>query len=75
MLVLSRKRREVIMIGDDIIITVIEVGRDRVRIGFEAPAKVVVLRKEVYDRIKREENPEADPDSFGHGASESVQQH
>lgn len=54
MLVLSRHRNEDIMIGDDIVITVLEIRGDKVRLGVEAPKDVVVHRREVYEAIKRE---------------------
>lgn len=52
--VLSRKRDEVIMIGDDITITVSEIRGDKVRLAIDAPRTVQVHRKEVYDSIKDE---------------------
>lgn len=55
MLVLSRYRDEAIRIGDDIIITVIDIRGDKVRLGIEAPSDVSVHRQEVYDAIAREE--------------------
>ena len=55
MLVLSRKRSESIMIGDDIIITIVEVRGDKVRLGIEAPRAMPVHRKEVYEAILRNE--------------------
>jgi carbon storage regulator len=54
MLVLSRKRNEVIMIGDDIKITVLEIRGDKVRLGITAPANVPVHRLEVYQAIQRD---------------------
>ncbi len=54
MLVLSRQRDEIIMIGDDIEITVVDVRGDKVRLGITAPSKVAVHRKEVYLSILRE---------------------
>jgi carbon storage regulator len=54
MLVLSRKRDEVIKIGDDIEITVVDIRGDKVRLGITAPKEVMVHRKEVYEDIKRE---------------------
>ncbi|MCL2744540.1 MAG: carbon storage regulator CsrA [Planctomycetaceae bacterium] len=54
MLVLSRYRDESIYIGDDVIITVVDVRGDRVRLGITAPANVSVHRKEIYDAINRE---------------------
>ena len=54
MLVLSRHRDESIVIGDDIVIRVLEIRGDQCRIGIEAPVEVPVHRKEVFDAIKRE---------------------
>jgi carbon storage regulator len=54
MLVLSRQRDETIMIGDDIEITVVDIRGDKVRLGINAPTRVAVHRKEVYEAIKRE---------------------
>jgi carbon storage regulator len=55
MLVLSRKRDEVIMIGDDISIIVVDIQGDKVRLGVEAPHEIPVHRQEVYDAIHRED--------------------
>ncbi len=54
MLVLSRQRDETIMIGDDIEITVVDIRRDKVRLGINAPSRVAVHRKEVYEAIRAE---------------------
>lgn len=54
MLVLSRQRDQTIMIGDDIEITVVDIRGDKVRLGINAPKKIQVHRKEVYDAIKSE---------------------
>jgi len=52
MLILSRHEGEEIVIGDDIIVTVIR-GRDgKAKLGIEAPKDVPVHRREVYDEIK-----------------------
>ena len=60
MLVLSRYRDESIYIGDDVVITVVDIRGDRVRIGVQAPSDVTVHRQEVYEAIKhgktREQN-------------------
>jgi carbon storage regulator len=53
MLVLSRKRDERIVIGDNIVITVVDVRGDKVRLGIEAPAEVPVHRQEVMEALKR----------------------
>jgi carbon storage regulator len=58
MLVLTRKKNESIVIGDDVFIIVVEVRGDKVRLGIEAPKSVTVHRREVYDRIKRSEGLE-----------------
>jgi carbon storage regulator len=54
MLVLSRQRDQVIMIGDTIEVVVVDIRGDKVRLGITAPREVSVHRKEVYDQIKRE---------------------
>ncbi|GAB4544249.1 MAG: hypothetical protein Tsb0013_01210 [Phycisphaerales bacterium] len=54
MLVLSRQRDETIMIGDDVEITVVDIRGDKVRLGIEAPARIAVHRKEVYEAIRAE---------------------
>ena len=53
MLVLTRNRDEKIMIGDNIIITIVEIRGDKVRIGIEAPRDVSVHREEIYDAIQQ----------------------
>ena len=47
MLVLSRKPRERIQIGDDILITVVRIGPNSVRLGIDAPPHVNIVRKEI----------------------------
>ena len=54
MLVLSRKKDEKIMIGDDVTLMVIEIRGDKVRLGIDAPKDVSVHREEVYNAIRRE---------------------
>lgn len=55
MLVLSRCRDEVIMIGQEVMVTVVDIRGDKVRIGITAPTSIAVHRKEVYDAIARGE--------------------
>jgi carbon storage regulator len=50
MLVLSRREGERIRLGDSIVVTVVKVAGDRVRLGIEAPADVLVLRGELNQR-------------------------
>ena len=52
MLVLSRKKDEKIIIGDNITVMVIEIRGDKVRLGIEAPKETPVHRKEVYEAIQ-----------------------
>ena len=54
MLVLSRKKEESVMIGEDVEITIVAVEGDKVRLGIKAPKDVQVHRKEVYQRIAEE---------------------
>ena len=54
MLVLSRHRDESIMIGDNVMITIVDIRGDKVRLGIDAPQEVPVHRQEVYEAIKRE---------------------
>lgn len=54
MLVLSRHRDEQLMIGDDIVITIVDIRGDKVRLGIEAPSAVPVHRREIYDAIHRQ---------------------
>jgi carbon storage regulator len=55
MLVLSRKLGEAVVIGDNIEVTVLEVHRDRVKLGLCGPAEVPIHREEVRRRIASEE--------------------
>ena len=57
MLVLSRHRDEAIQIGDDIIVTIVDIRGDKVRIGVQAPANVPVHRRKIYKAIVRHPLP------------------
>ena len=57
MLVLTRKTNESIIIGEDIVLTVIEIRRDKVRLGIKAPREVSVHRREIYEAIKNGKAP------------------
>ena len=54
MLVLSRHRDESIIIGDDVVITIVDIRGDKVRLGIDAPQDIPVHRREVYEAIQRE---------------------
>lgn len=51
MLVLTRKSGESIIIGKDIVFTVLEAKGDKIKIGIEAPSNIKVYRKEIFDAI------------------------
>jgi len=54
MLVLSRKKNESIIIGDDVEIVIVDIKGDQVKIGIKAPKSVSVHRAEVYEEIQAE---------------------
>jgi carbon storage regulator len=54
MLVLSRQRDESIVIGDNVVVTIVDIRGDKVRLGIQAPGEVTVHRQEVYEAIQRE---------------------
>lgn len=58
MLIITRKKGESIMIGDDIEITISKIDDGSVKIGIEAPKNVSILRKELYEEVENE-NKEA----------------
>ena len=68
MLVLSRQRNEVIMIGDGIEITIVDIRGDKVKLGITAPRDVTVHRKEVYEAIVRQNRASANmrPEDLPH---------
>lgn len=58
MLIITRKKGESLMIGDDIEITISKIDDGSVKIGINAPKNVTILRKELYEEVK-EENKQA----------------
>lgn len=54
MLVLQRKINEIIYLGSEVRIQVVDVRGDRVRLGIDAPASIPVHREEVFQEINRE---------------------
>ncbi|APF23104.1 carbon storage regulator CsrA [Clostridium butyricum] len=54
MLIITRKKGESLMIGDDIEITISKIEDGSVKIGIQAPKNITVLRKELYEQVKNE---------------------
>jgi carbon storage regulator len=71
MLYLTRKVGESIFINDDIEVTVVEVRGRSIKLGFEFPPGVSVLRRELYEKIQLEnlEAAQASPDMLEDAAS------
>jgi carbon storage regulator len=61
-LILTRRVGESVVIGDDIVVTVVEVRGDSVRIGINAPRSVDVHREEVYRELQNANQQAASPD-------------
>jgi carbon storage regulator len=57
MLVLSRKKGESIVIGDEIEVTIVEIRGDRVKLGFVGPNNVPIHREEIFRKIQSETQP------------------
>jgi carbon storage regulator len=51
-LVISRKSEQSVVLGPDIIVTVLSIEGDRVSLGIRAPRSVVVLRQELFDKLQ-----------------------
>ena len=54
MLILTRKLGERITIGDNIVITLLEIAGSQVRLGIEAPKGISIHRQEIYERIRQQ---------------------
>lgn len=61
MLVLTRRPKQQIMLGDDIVINIVEVNGENVRIAIEAPRSLKIYRGEIYRAIKDENRKAATP--------------
>lgn len=72
MLVLTRRANESIMIGPDVVVTVLEVKGDQVRLGIRAPKSVAVHREEVLAELTKANRAAASPGPEALEALESV---
>ena len=66
MLIITRKPGEKIMLGDDVVVHVIEIVGNSVRIGIQAPRSLPVYREEIWDAVRTENQASAQtaPDSL-----------
>jgi carbon storage regulator len=70
MLVISRKVDESLVLGDDIVVTILAIEGDRVKIGINAPRDTVILRQEIYQALQEQAkiqellSKETEPDTF-----------
>jgi carbon storage regulator len=65
MLVLGRKAGERILIGDDVVVTVVSVSKDGVRVGIEAPRDVRINRAEIVDQVAEDNRAAASATASG----------
>ena len=72
MLVLTRRANQSIMIGDDVVVTVLDVRGDQVRIGIKAPRSVDVHREEVFVVLQRNGARDHADEAADHGAEVTV---
>lgn len=61
MLVLTRRAGESVMIGDDVVVTVLEIRGDVIRLGIAAPRSIQVHREEVYRELQKVNQEAASP--------------
>ena len=57
MLILSRKRGEQIRVGDDVVLTVLDVKGNRVSLGFDAPKERSIMRSELTEEHEEQGQP------------------
>lgn len=67
MLVLSRKKGQSIVVNDDIEIILVDVQKDSVRIGINAPKDISIYRSEIYEEIKKENQIASTPKKVAFG--------
>ncbi len=60
MLIVTRRAGEKIMIGDDIVVEIMEIAGNTVRVGIKAPRSLPVYREEIWDAVRDENRAAAD---------------
>ena len=55
MLVLSRKQNQSLVIGDNIVVTVLSIEHEQIRLGIEAPREISIIRQELFQAVKEQE--------------------
>ncbi len=63
MLILTRRTGEAVMIGDEVIVTILGIKGNQARIGITAPKDVAVHREEIYEKIQDEQESEDQQDN------------
>jgi carbon storage regulator len=73
MLTITRKPGERVMIGDDVVIEIVEVTGSTVRVGITAPREKLIYREELWERVRQENEAaaEADPDRLAELAKQA----
>lgn len=69
MLILTRRAGEKLVLGDDIVISVIEVRGEAVRIGIQAPRSMAVHREEIWLQLQQANADAASPSDEAIGAT------
>ena len=72
MLILTRRDSERVYLGNDVVLTIVRIGVDKVRIGIEAPSDVRVLRKELILPQDQPANLTVYPESQGHRNQDTI---
>jgi len=60
MLIITRRPGEKIMVGDDIVVHVMEIVGNSVRVGIQAPRSIPVYREEIWNAVRDENRAAAD---------------
>lgn len=72
MLVLTRRTDEALNIGEDIVVRILAIERDRVKIGVSAPAHISILREELWDQVRSENQAAVIPASQGNSMARAL---